>query len=66
MDSSVREYEMKAFQGDIIYQLTWDGIPVSKFKLDFPAMNFCVSDNDKMLYALVNKGETEIVWYNLK
>lgn len=63
---SFREYEMKAFQGDIIYQLTWDGIPVSKFKLDFPAMNFCVSDNDKMLYALVNKGETEIVWYNLK
>mgnify|MGYP006987331720 CR=1 FL=1 len=30
----------------IIYQLAWDATPICKFVLDFPIMNFCVSDSD--------------------
>lgn len=61
-----RESDLKASQGNIIYQLSWEGKPINKFELDFEATNFCVSDDDKVLYALVNKGEIEIVQYNLK
>lgn len=61
-----REENLKAFQGTSVYQLTWEGQPVRKFELDFPATNFCVSDDDGYMYALVNKGEIEIVQYSLK
>ena len=61
-----REHSMDAFEGNIVYQLTWDGKPVNKFKLDFPVKNFCVSKDDSRLYALANKGELEIVQYKLK
>ena len=61
-----REENLKAFQGTSVYQLTWEGEPVKKFELDFPATNLCVSDDDAFMYALVNKGEIEIVQYNLK
>ena len=61
-----REENLKAFQGTSVYQLTWEGQPVRKFELDFPATNFCVSDDDTYMYALVNRGEIEIVQYSLK
>ena len=51
---------------DIVYQLTWDGKPVNKFKLDFPVAKICVSKDDSMLYALANKGELEVVQYKLR
>lgn len=63
---SVREANRSAFQGNTIYRLTWKGEPVDKFELDFPATKFCVSDADDTLYALVNKGEVELVQYALK
>ena len=36
-----------------------------KFVLDFPIMNFCVSDSDDTIYALMDKEEVELVKYSL-
>lgn len=63
--NSFKEAGIKAFNGNIIYQMTWKGEPVCKFELDFPVMNFCVSDADDNIYALADKGEIELVRYSL-
>lgn len=62
---SIRESGVKAFAGDIIYQLTWEGEPVCKFDLDLQILNFCVSDLDDNIYALADNGEVELVKYSL-
>lgn len=48
------------------YQLSWNGKPINKFETDYPLTNFCVSDNDDVLYALADRGEVELVQYTLK
>lgn len=62
---SFREAQMKAFEADVIYRLSWEGKPVDKLTLDCPITLFCVSDDDKDLYALANKGELEVVKYKI-
>ena len=63
--NSYKEVGVKAFNGKIIYQLAWDATPICKFVLDFPIMNFCVSDSDDTIYALMDKEEVELVKYSL-
>lgn len=63
---SFDEYKMQAFNGSVIYQITWEAEPVCKYELDFPIMNFCVSDTDSEIYAFADKGETILVKYLLK
>lgn len=63
---SFREAKMATFESNTVYQLTWEGKPVRKLELDFPATLICVSNEDDTLYALVNKGEMEIVKYSLR
>lgn len=63
---SFEEYNVKAFNGSIIYQMTWEGKPVCKYELDFPIMNFCVSDTDSEIYAFADKGEAILVKYLLE
>ena len=61
-----RDAGMDAFKAHVIYQLSWNGKPINKFETDYPLTNFCVSDNDDVLYALADKGEVELVQYTLK
>lgn len=63
---SVKDAGLNAFKANVIYQLSWEGNPVRKFELDYPLSNFCLSDDDAILYALVDKGELELVQYSLK
>ncbi|MCD8094252.1 MAG: TolB-like 6-bladed beta-propeller domain-containing protein [Bacteroides sp.] len=63
---SIREAGANAFKANTIYRLSWDGKPMGKFELDYPLTNFCVSDNDDIMYALADKGEAELVQYALK
>lgn len=63
---SIKEAGMNAFKADVVYRLSWDAKPLDKFELDYPLTNFCVSDNDSVLYALADKGELELVQYSLK
>lgn len=60
-----REAKDKAFQGTVVYRLTWEGVPVDKLLLDYPAAMICVSSDDKILYSMAEKGELEIVQYLL-
>lgn len=62
---SFREAQMKALEANVIYRLTWSGKPVDKLILDYPVTLFCVSDDDKNLYALASKGELELVHYDI-
>lgn len=61
-----RDAGMDAFKANVIYQLSWNGKPINKFETDYPLTNFCVSDNDDVLYALADRGEVELVQYTLK
>ena len=61
-----RKDRTKAFQGSVIYRLTWEGTPVDKLLLDYPSINICVSPDDEMLYSMADKGEIEIVQYILR
>lgn len=63
---SIREAEIGAFKATTVYRLSWEGKPDCKFELDYPLKNFCVSDNDDVLYGLADKGETELIQYALK
>ena len=63
---TAREADVRAYEGTVVYRLTWEGHPVDKLELDWPATRICVSPDDSVLYSLANKGETEIVQYLLK
>lgn len=63
---SFKEAGIKAFSGNVIYQMTWDAKPVCKFELDLPIMKFCVSDSDNEIYALADKGEIVLVKFSLE
>lgn len=63
---SIKEAGTDAFKANIIYRLSWEGKPAGKFELDYSLINFCVSDNDDILYGLAAKGEIELVRYVLK
>lgn len=62
---TIREAQDDAFQASVIYQLSWDGKPVRKLELDYMISKFCVTDDDKCMYALADKGELELVKYKL-
>ncbi len=63
---SIKDAGVDAFKANVIYRLSWEGKPMNKFELDYPLTNFCVSDDDDILYALADKGELELVQYALK
>lgn len=63
---SIKDAGVAAFKGSVIYRLSWDGSPIDKFETDYPLTNFCVTHDDKILYALADKGEVELVQYSLK
>lgn len=63
---SIKEAGIGAFKANTVYRLSWEGKPNCKFELDYPLTNFCVSDNDDVLYGLADKGETELIQYALK
>lgn len=63
---SFDECNVKAFNGNVIYQMTWMAEPVCKYELDTPITTFCVSDSDSEIYALADKGEVVLVKYILE
>ena len=62
---SFADSKLEAFQGNSIYRIKWDGKPDFKFELDYPIKNFCVDDQDKIIYAIAEKGETELLRFSI-
>lgn len=60
-----RDAGTNTYKANVIYRLSWEGKPMGKFEMDYPLTNFCVSDDDGILYALADKGELELVEYAL-
>ena len=51
--------------GNVIYQIDWDGNPVSKYETDLPLLQICVSNSDDMVYAIANREENLLVEFAL-
>lgn len=64
-DRTLNEYKEKAFMGNVIYQIDWDGNPVSKYETDLPLSQICVSNSDDMVYAIANREENLLVEFAL-
>ena len=44
--NSFKEVDIKILNGNVIYQMMWEGRLFCKFELDFPIMNFGIADAD--------------------
>lgn len=44
--NSFKEVDIKILNGNVIYQMMWEGRLFGKFELDFPIMNFGIADAD--------------------
>ena len=64
-DRTLKDYKEKAFMGNVIYQIDWDGNPVSKYETDLPLLQICVSNSDDMVYAIANREENLLVEFVL-
>lgn len=64
-DRTLKDYKEKAFMGNVIYQIDWDGNPVSKYETDLPLSQICVSNSDDMVYAIANREENLLVEFAL-
>ena len=63
---SMKEYQADAFTGNALYQVDWSGKPVRKYISDKPLSAFCVSDSDKVVYAIARDGEPSLVKIDLQ
>lgn len=44
----------------------WSGNPVTKYALDIFVTEICISPDDAVLYAISNKPDPELIYFNLK
>lgn len=57
--------EGKEFCGKIVRIYDWHGNKVQSFILDLECSNICVSQDDKMLYAIADNPDPELVLFDL-
>ncbi len=54
-----------ATYGKEIHVFDYEGHIIKKYLLDTPALNICVTENDKYIYSIVHKPESGIIQYEL-
>lgn len=55
----------KAFKGNTVFVLDWEGNPLARYNLDIDVKCITVSDDDKTLYAIAEQDDTELVKFKL-
>lgn len=53
------------FSGNTVIVYNWVGEKVKTFSLDIACKNICVTPDDKLLYAIAENPEPELVYFNL-
>lgn len=57
--------DRKEFYGTIVRVYDWNGNKIQSFILDVECSNICVSQDDKMLYAISDNPDPELVLFDL-
>lgn len=55
----------RAFNGNTVFVLDWEGKPVARYNLDIDVKCIAVSDDDKTLYAIAEQEDTNLVKFKL-
>lgn len=55
----------KVETGNTIYVMNWEGKPVARYNLDIDVKCIAVSDDDKILYAIAEQDDTNLVKFKI-
>jgi hypothetical protein len=63
---TVQDYKEKAFEGNLMKIYDWNGQLLQEIETDVPCKFFCVSPDDKIMWAIAEIPEPEIVRFDLE
>ena len=62
---SFEEYRMSAYEGETVLVYDWTGDLVKTYRLDIPINQFCIDENERIMYATANIPDPTIVCFQL-
>lgn len=60
-----KEYKLASYECETIYVYDWAGKLVKTYRLDVPVVQFCIDEDEKMIYAIANIPDPTIVRFKL-
>jgi hypothetical protein len=60
-----KEYKLSCYECETIYVYDWAGKLVNTYRLDVPVVQFCIDEDEKMIYAIANIPDPTIVRFKL-
>lgn len=60
-----KEYRLSCYECETIYVYDWTGKLVKTYRLDVPVVQFCIDEDEKMIYAIANIPDPTIVCFKL-
>ena len=63
---TIKDATSGAFESNQVLVFDWSGNPVTKYALDIFVTEICISPDDAVLYAISNKPDPELIYFNLK
>lgn len=63
---TIKDAASGAFESNQVLVFDWSGNPVTKYALDIFVTEICISPDDAVLYAISNKPDPELIYFNLK
>jgi hypothetical protein len=62
---SFKEYKLSCYECETIYVYDWAGKLVNTYRLDVPIVQFCIDEDENMIYAIANIPDPTIVRFKL-
>lgn len=60
-----KEYKLSCYECETIYVYDWAGKLVKTYRLDVPVVQFCIDEDEKIIYAIANIPDPTIVCFKL-